>query len=43
MANFHDDGIVPYFSGLPAESLEEYRYDAEACVHGTKTEDRKLR
>ncbi len=43
MANFDDDGTTPYFNGLPAESLEEYRYDVEAQVHFTKTEDRWLR
>ena len=42
MANHFDDGIVPFFNGLPQESLEEYRYDVEAYIHGTKTDDRKL-
>ena len=30
------------FNGLPTESLEEYRYDVEAYVHGTKADDKKL-
>ena len=44
MANsYHDgDSHIPFFNGLPQESLEEYKYDIEAYVHGTKAEDKKL-
>ena len=36
---YHDsDSHIPFFNGLPQESLEEYKYDIEAYVHGTKAE-----
>ncbi len=42
MANHLDDSHIPYFNGLPQESLEEYKCDVEAYVHGTKADDMKL-
>ena len=42
MTNNDMDSVIPYFNGLPHESLEEYRYDVETYIHGTKQDDRKL-
>ena len=42
MAIIDSDSIIPHFNGLPQESLEEYRYDVETYIHGTKPEDRKV-
>lgn len=42
MANAFDPGSVPTFSGLASESLEEYEWDVQAYVLGTKAEDRPL-
>ena len=38
----HESDTVPYFNGLPYESLDEYRWDVENYVHGTKIDERKL-
>jgi hypothetical protein len=29
MTNNDMDSVIPYFNGLPRESLEEYRYEVE--------------
>jgi len=38
----HQDFLIPHFNGLPTESLEEYKYDVESYVYGTKEDDRKV-
>ena len=39
----HDDNSVyPHYNGLADESLEDYAYDVETLVQGTKKDDRVL-
>ena len=42
MADNHAGPLVPSFSGLPSESLDEYEWEVKAYVAGTKPEDRPL-
>ena len=42
MADNYAGPLVPSFSGLPSESLDEYEWEVQAYVAGTKPEDRGL-
>ena len=42
MAIIDNDSFIPRFNGLPHESLDEYMYDVQIYIHGTKAEERKL-
>ena len=38
----YGDHVVPHFNGLPHESLDEYMYDVQIYIHGTKADERTL-
>ena len=42
MAIIDNDSVIPHFNGLPHESLDEYMYDVQIYIHGTKADERKL-
>ena len=43
MAKVDDDfQLYPCFNGLPSESLEDYTFEVEALVAGSKDEENKL-
>ena len=43
MAKVDDDfQLYPWFNGLPSESLEEYSFEVEALVAGSKDDEKKL-
>ena len=37
-----DFSLYPVFNGLPGESLEDYIFDVDSLVAGTKKEDKPL-
>ena len=43
MAKVDDDfQLYPCFNGLPSESLEEYTFEVEALVAGSRDDEKKL-
>ena len=34
--------LYPFFNGLPSESLDDYTYEVEALVAGSKDDEKKL-
>ena len=43
MAKVDDDfQLYPCFDGLPSESMEDYTFEVEALVAGSKDEEKKL-
>ena len=43
MANvYNEESLVPHFNGLTHENLDEYKYDVESYVYGTKADDQIL-